>query len=109
MFKRLKEWWESKKTRHTVTVVVEFEPTKLSEQMIAYLSDYVSSLIRDNESILTDVQKQPAGYRATFVITYTTTPFSHHNYHKELARLSDWLLSDKACNGCLARYHYNCV
>lgn len=109
MFKKIKEWWESKKAQHTVTVVVEFQPVKQSEVKIGDLSMYIASLVRKNETILTDVQSIPAGYRATFVIRYKTSLFSNHRYDKELSRLSDWLHSDRDCNGCLSRYHYSCT
>lgn len=97
------------RTEHKITIICEFNNSSKSENAIALLSNYISSIVGKRDIILTDLQSQPAGYRITYMITYYKTWFRVKNYTKELSKLSDWLGNDKNCNGCISRYHYNHV
>lgn len=93
---------------HTITIIAEFKPIVQSELLISKLSYYISSLVKDTDIILTDLQSVPTGYRIMYTIKYSTNFFKHRNYTKKLSRLLDWF-GDKSDSDCLSRYHYNYV
>lgn len=97
------------KREHKITVIAEFKNNKESEQAISNLSQYISNMINSKDTILTELQSMPAGYRIKFNITYYTNFFIRRSYMKGLSNLSDWLCKDKICNGTISKYHYNYV
>lgn len=94
---------------HTINLVAEFNTNINSECMIANLSKYINKIVRDCDTIYTDFQSHPKGYRITYKIEYKTNFFKRKNYTKELSKLSDWMGDNKSYNGCLYRYQYTCV
>lgn len=94
---------------HTINVVTEFNTAGKSEYMIASLSRYISKITRNKDTVYTDFQSFPKGYRVTFRIMYKTNFFTRKNYTKELSNLFDWMGDNKSYVGCLVRYQYTCV
>lgn len=98
-----------KREEHKITLIAEFKPGIESEKAISNLSLFVSNIINPRDTILTELQSFPKGYRIKYDIMYYTNFFSKRTYLKELSNLSDWLCKDKDCNGTISAYHYNYV
>ena len=95
-----------KKLQHQITVIAEFENKIKSNTVISYLLDYISvCCCKDrNTSVITSIQKYPAGYRVKIEINYIDNFIFKHNYTKKLSKLSDWLIADD--DFCLSSYKY---
>lgn len=100
-----------RKTYHSITITAEFTNSNESYRIISKLSKYISNMVKDKDSVVTEYQKFPAGYRMRYYISYTRSFFRRHNYTKELSNLSDWIYTeDKNDNllNCLSKYYYSC-
>lgn len=98
---------KQKSEEHNIVVIAEFNNTDDSLNKIAELSDYISEVTAD--SILTDLQKHPAGYRITYTIKYIAktklaVKYKVKYYSQYLSRLSSWLYKDSSC---ISKYYYS--
>lgn len=93
----------NKEENAIITLIVEFTKEKKSLNVIARLSDYISTTFLNSAQVLTDLQSHPAGYRITYKISHDKRHKKSYHVNK-LAKLSDWLNED---SDCISRYHYN--
>lgn len=97
-----------KKTYYKIHLIAEFNVSSESECLIANLSDHIKRITDKRDSVYTELQKFPKGYRVTYNIIYYNTFFRKKNYTRELTNFFDWLVDDDNYVGCLNKYNYSC-
>lgn len=95
-----------KREEHKILVAIEFSNDSCYNT-IAKVSNYISSIIKYNDIILTDLQVfSNRGCKITYTINYIEDIFHKRKYTKSLSKLSDWLCDIEDIK-CIYKYYYS--
>lgn len=96
------------KREHKIVIICELDNSLQSETTISQYTEYISDIVQDKDTIITDIQVFPMGYKVTHTITFITKG-KKKKYLKQLANLSCWLYNqqDNKVKSGLSRYYYS--
>lgn len=95
-----------KKKYQDIHISAEFYKVDNANITISALSDTIYNIVSPKDTVLSDLQSFPQGYRVIYDIKSKYSGLHKTNYSAKLSKLSDWILEDKSFSS-IARYHYN--